>query len=232
MLFSIPFLTLRKHIELDVYTHHAAVKESNPIKVRSKSNYMKRPVDAIPNSASMSSCYGYVELLKRSAILHSWMDWDMIVFEDGIVSTMSAIPTSINLFNHTHLASEFAKSKNVTIVKCDPSIKVECKEDISFVLSAPPFPLQKIGMPSGILDFKHQHDINFFMYIEGSTAGKWEFKLGDQLVALTAMSDRPLNVRTHYDKAHYNYLCERSVPLTKNCAYIKRKRQSKGTSND
>ena len=231
MFFKSPFLTLRKHIELNVYAAHAAVHQSNPLTVRSRSNYMKIAKGGCSGN-QVSTCYGFIQMLKKSAILHSWMDWDLIVFDDGAVSTMATLPPSLGVSNHTDTASDFSKRNGLLVVKCEPSLKVECAEDVQFITSTPPFLSQKFVMPSGILEFKHQHEINFFMYLEAKSSSKLSFKRGDQLLAITPLSDRPVNIQCHYDKKHHQYLVEKSFPLSKNNSYVKTKHISERPSDD
>lgn len=227
---NLPFLTLRKHIELDVYTDHAAVHEAKPIRVRSKSAYMQKDADG--GRVNMSSCYGFIELLKRSAVMHSWMDWEMLLLEDKRVMLNFSGPESLGVEDHTDNAPNFASKEGLRIIRISPSIKVQCKEDIPFMLSPPAFLKSNLSMPSGVTDFKHQHAINFFVYLDDTSTGEWTFNQQDQMLAITAMSERPLKINCHYDKAHYLYLHETSVPMTKKNGYIKKKRIMKGLEDD
>lgn len=226
MSFGLPFLTLRRHIELCVYTQHAAVHEAQPVRVRSKSQYMGRHKEG--TRAMVSGCYGFIELLKRSAILHSWMDWDLLLIEGKTPAFQASLPSSLSVDDHTGNAPSFAAKGRFHIVKVSPSIKVQCQEDIPFVFSAPPFLGQKLSIPSGITDFKYQFCPNFFAYLDSSSKEPWSFKQGDQMLAITAMSDRPLKVHNHYNPKKYLYLHESSAPLSQNNTYIKHRKIMKG----
>ena len=218
---KLPFITQRKHIEICVYSSHGAVHEASPISHSAKSQFMGMEKNQAPRS-SVSSCYGFMELAKRGALLKSWMDWKLVLLENGQVSHVSCQPSQLSVLNETRLAQSFSDRKQRTIIKVAPPIKVECKESIPFVVSAAPFFPHSLAMPSGVTDFKHQHELNFFFYADSNQAKSWDFSEGDELLVATPLSDRPIKVINLYDKAHYSFLHEKGAPMHMHHSYRKK----------
>jgi|TARA_R110002124_G_scaffold285672_2_gene464516 hypothetical protein len=227
MAFSIPFLRLRKHIELDVYTNHGGLHEGeflgranrNPHMSKcplgdgkTRQSYQARPI-------SISSCYGMREARKKSLFLRSWMDWEL-VHSNREVSCNGMVPDLLNLDeNHTHQLNGFAERHGIKVIKCVPPFQVRCAEEVQFIMSQSPFSPQCLSYPSGVTSFKYQHGVNFFIYINEMLDARWNFKAGDDIVMFTPLSDRPLKITTHYSPETFDYLADKNKPLRDSNAF-------------
>ena len=200
--------------------------------VRSKPRYMKSSTEA-GDQNPVSACYGFMQMHKRSAILRSWMDWSLLLHDDGSMSSLQSLQNSLGVSDHTsHIPLAREKNEAVRAVKLAPPLRVECKESVGFVLSPPPFCLQNLNMPSGILNFKDQHSLSIFAYLDTTGTKRWDFKMGDHMLAITAMSDRPIKVNNNYNKKYFDELIERGAPLSKRCSFIKKINMNKESSHD
>tara|TARA_R110000823_G_scaffold240259_1_gene365295 strand:- start:196 stop:921 length:726 start_codon:yes stop_codon:yes gene_type:complete len=227
MSFSMPFLRLRKHIELDVYTNHGGLHEGkflgranrNPAmskcplaEGKTNKSYKARPV-------SISSCYGVREARKKSLFLRSWIDWEL-VHNNREISCNAMVPDLLHIDeNHTPQLNGFAEHHGIKVIKCVPPFQVKCSEDVQFIMSQSPFSPHCLSFPSGITSFKHQHAVNFFIYINEMLDARWGFNTGDDIVMFTPLSDRPLKVINHYSPETFNYLSEKNAPLRDSNAF-------------
>lgn len=229
---KMPFLTLRRHIELNVYTQHGGIHDKGFLDKPSQSPHMKKPkiFDSWKTGyfpvmqVSISTCFGLIEIQRRSMALKSWMDWEMSLTSGG-VSHNEMNQGLIHLdMSHTGQTNGFADRHGVEVVKVCPPFSVECREDVDFIMSQSPFSPQCLSYIGGVTNFKFQHAINFFIYLARDRPGKWQFNSGDDLVNFTPLSDRPLKIMHHYDKEYYEYLQHKTLPLTKHNSFQKRRK--------
>lgn len=232
MSLKLPFLTLRRHIELDVYTKHGGVHEGRFFGKPERNSHMAQPPLAEGKSSksfqarpvSISSCYGILEARKRGVFLKSWTDWELTI-NNNEVSCNAQMPDLLHIDdNHTPQGNGFAEKHSLKIIKCIPPFQVKCEEDVHFVMSQSPFSPQCLSFPSGVTSFKHQHAVNFFMYLNSVMNARWNFKAGEDIMMFVPLSDRPLKVNNHYDPDTYAYLSEVNTPLRDRFAFsLKRK---------
>ncbi len=227
---KIPFLTLRRHIELNVYTFHAALDFSFLDRCE-RSSYMRRPGSAANskkifnrNDISISTCYGLIELQKKSLAFKAWQDFEFTM-KDGVVNFDCVNP---DLFlwtdSHTSQTNGFSERHGLTVVKIESPYYVECTEDIDFVMTPSPFGHQCLCYVGGITNYKYQHATSMFAYFKRSEDGRWRFNAGDDMVNITPMSDRPLKVIHHFDKDYHAMLGQKMNPLTVTNSFLKRRK--------
>jgi len=227
---KIPYLTLRRHIELNVYKNHAAISDDYLNRCM-KSPHMKSPDSATRvrkqfslDDVSISTCYGLIELQKRSLALKAWQDFEFTMM-NGAMDLQSAAP---ELFywtdGHTHRTNGFSEKHGITVAKIESPFLVECKEDIDFVMTPSPMGYQCVSFVGGITNYKYQHATSMFAYFKRDENGRWLFKAGDDMVNITPMSDRPLKVNHHLDKKYYETLQQKSRPMSVTNSFLKRRK--------
>lgn len=231
---KIPFLTLRRHIELNVYTFHAGL-DFRYLDRCERSPYMQSPQIASkmrkrfdPNSITFSSCYGLLELQKRSLALKAWQDFEFTM-EDGNIN-LECMEAQLMRWTggHTDQTNGFAERHGLVIAKIDSPYFIECAEDIDFVMSASPFGHQCFCYVGGVTNYKYQHATNIFAYFKKSQNGRWLFNAGDDMVNITPMSDRPLKVNHHLDMDYHKLLGEKMRPLSATHSFLKRRKADRG----
>lgn len=227
---KIPFLTLRRHIELNVYTFHAGL-DFRFLDRCERSSYMKNPDNSAKSKKifnrkdiSISTCYGLIELQKRSLALKAWQDFEFTM-KDGIMHSECMDPDLLWWTDgHTPQTNGFSERHGITVVKLDSPYHVECTEDIDFVMTPSPFGHQCVSFVGGITNYKYQHATSMFAYFKRSENGRWLFNAGDDMVNITPMSDRPLKVNHHLDKDYHAILGQKHAPLSVTSSFLKRRK--------
>lgn len=170
-----------------------------------KKHYMK-PIKE--NVSSISSCWGLIEMQKSSLCLRSWMDIRVEVDSEQ-TNIHSSDQDMLVAQSHANQSNGFAKKNNINIIKIVPPVRVKCKENVNFIASSSPFSAHDINIPSGVVNFKIQHSINFFMYVPSVNDCKREinFNFGDPIVQFTPMSERKIHLNYIYDNIEYDKAC-------------------------
>ena len=218
---KLPFLTRRRHIELFVYPAVPELMDMRYIDATSKSKktWMNRKVHA---DSSVSSCYGLIEMQKKSVTVQSWLD--VIYKWDG--NNWAYEITDRNLsFADIHPEQQtngWGKKHGIDVLKVMPPYFAECSEDIDFILSASPFSHANFCIPSGLVSFKYTHDFNFFIYFHRDHPVENFVKAGDNLVNYTPMSDRPVKVHEIWSPEKINFF-NRGTPLMFRDEFLRRR---------
>ena len=216
-----PLLTLRKHIELEVYCASPALDKMNFFDLSSR--FKKPHMKAEKNKRSIGTCYGLIEMQRHSVGLQSWMDWQMEVTKDN-VEFISAEPQFLHTdISHTDMTNDWASKNNLIVAKIEVPFVVYSKDDIDFVMASSPFLRHNLHMPSGMVNFHHTRFLNFFIYLHRDYQRVWEFNMGDSLINLAPMSDRPLKVHNMYDKDKFDYYEQDTLHLTKSNGFYRRR---------
>jgi hypothetical protein len=207
-----PFLILNKHIELDVYFAKPYLEGLNLVDsgYKHKKWWMKRPKEY---KTSISTCVGLLDLQRKGVSIKSWTDFN-IVNSDGEFDFSGT--SELNVSSHTSDANGWAEKNDIKIAKLVSPFVVQCNEETNFLLTQSPFCKQDICMPSGILNFKYQHQLNIFLYLHQRVSSVTEVRLGDFLVNLQPLSDRPVKVNYMYNPERHFYLGEKSKGITVN----------------
>lgn len=218
---KLPNLTLRKHIELEVYCMSPALDK---MKFFDLSSRFKKPhMKAEKGNKSIGTCYGLIEMQRHSVGLQSWMDWSMEVTKDNI-HFMSAQPQFLGTdTSHTGLTNGWADKNNLVVAKIDVPFVVYSKDEVDFVMAPSPFLRHNLHMPSGMVNFKHTRSLAFFIYLHTDYKRAWDFEMGDSLLNFAPMSDRPIKVHNIYDKEKYEYYSEDTMHLTKSNGFYRRR---------
>jgi len=221
MKLKLPFLTLRKHIELEVYCSSPALDKMKFFDLSSR--FKKQHMKPEKGKRSIATCHGFIEMQRHSVCLQSWMDWSMEITEENI-HFKSAEPKFLETdTSHTNMTNGWADKHNLIVVKVHVPFVVYSKDDVDFVMAPSPFMHHNLHMPSGMVNFHHTRFLNFFIYLHKDYKRVWEFEMGDNLLNFAPMSDRPLKVHNLYDKDKFDYYTEDTLHLTNSNGFYRRR---------
>lgn len=229
MKLKLPNFIRNKHIDLHVYSNHASSQDCGFVSImgRTKRDFM-RPTKL----ASMSTCRGFVEMQRRGVQLKAWQEFSWSI-NDGITNFDGVNPDITHILYHNPQDSNgFAEKNNLQIFKITPPFRVQCDEDVDWVMTPSPFMTQNVHMPSGITNFKYSHSIAVFVYIHKESNHPVLFKAGDSMAAFVPMSDRKVKVHNHYDKAKHQELVERALQGVSSNSYSKVRKIRKEYTDD
>ena len=140
----------------------------------------------------VASCYGLRELQKRSLTIKAWQHID-IKQSDG---TVTFDPTSKKFFGSEQHRSHLM---GVQVIKVIPPITLTCDEDLDWVSCPTPFANHPLNIISGIVNFKYDHQPNFFIYFDTERELEYAIEPLTPLFHLVPLSDRPVKVKYVYD---------------------------------
>ena len=191
------FFTYRKKpIYLDVYLpeelegYDVVCKTGNDKKFFMKPNKNK--------FGDISSCFGLVEMQKRSLTIKAWQQIDIIQDENQIKFE----PTNGKYFGselHTHQTCGFAEKENIEVIKVAPPIAITCNESMNFLYTASPFAYHPLNIISGINNLKYNCQTNFFIYFEKGKKFNYTIKPLSPLIHIVPLSDRPIKLNYIYN---------------------------------
>ena len=146
----------------------------------------------------ISSCFGLIEMQKRSLTLKAWQQIDVIQDQDQI----NFEPTNGVYFRsevHTYQTCGFAEKENIEVIKITPPIAITCNESMNFLYTASPFAYHPLNIISGINNLKYNCQTNFFIYFEKSKKLNYTIKALSPLIHIVPLSDRPIKLNYIYN---------------------------------
>ena len=194
---------IKKRIELDVYMPQCFEDMQIFSKTSLHKKHYMKPIKE--NVSSISSCWGLIEMQKSSLCLRSWMDI-RVEADSEQTNIHSSDPDMLIAQSHSSQSNGFAQKNNINIIKIVPPVRVRCKENVNFIASSSPFSAHDINIPSGVVNFKIQNSVNFFMYVPCADNCKKEinFNFGDPIVQFTPMSERKIHINYIYDDIEFD----------------------------
>jgi len=204
---KLPFFNRERYVLLKAYTFDRRLVEKTPITIGSKADTSAAcPYhgDEKEFKQAMSSCYGNVLSLKRSATLPAWSEFIV----DGKMGSYSyTFPR-----NHFTTYEEVPPIQtnmppNMGVTKLFVPWHLSCnKKDIQFVYArhilnnTPMMPL------TGIIGFNYGAGIHIFNAIAAESNYRVKYKT--PLMSLFPLTDLPFYVEAYEDKEEFNALYE------------------------
>ena len=190
------FLNKIKPILLDVYMP----EELEGYDVVCKTGNDKKPFMK-PNKnkfGDISSCFGLVEMQKRSLTIKAWQQIDVIQ-DDNQIKFEPANDQYFGSELHTHQTCGFAEKENIEVIKIAPPIAITCNESMNFLYTASPFAYHPLNIISGINNLKYNCQTNVFIYFEKGKKLNYTLKPLSPLMHIVPLSDRPIKLNYIYD---------------------------------
>lgn len=188
---KIPFLNKQQYIVLKCYTNNSVVAEALPI-----SNKPPLMRNKPTKGKTFKSCYGRLMSEKRSATVRMWQSLRVRSGEDGI--TMSTPDGNLSNFDYSHNYDEHYRLSGMSVVKIMTPWVLQEATGVEFVHASHIRNTSQMRIPSGIVNFKHQHAITIFNLISDHPH-EYMVSAGAFLTSLYPLSDKPLHVEAFYD---------------------------------
>jgi hypothetical protein len=155
----------------------------------------------LPN---MRGCAGFLDYFKSSLIVPMWSDLAVSVAPTGgtEVAYELAHPRHAVSVHPSQQRGSFLPDEEFQHIKLESPWYAKSKDDVQWVLTQPLWafkdPLQVI-IPPGILGFKYLSATNVNFFVKRNVGAPKQFRIdaGQPLIALTPMSERRFEVRTH-----------------------------------
>jgi hypothetical protein len=216
----------KKTIELHLYTN--SVDTYNLLKPRSAKDFYPEWYKNLPKIDSSShnitptlkSCYGFMQLYKKSFIIPLWADLkietidndfkNMLNYDDNSVDRIKdkRIQVSFCSDNHHLQMHDKIQYKNLlnhdkhTIVKLETPWRAYCSEDIDFHCTNAFYNnadyMDIFTVVPGMMSFKFQYNMNIFI-CANKNKDPTVLNFGMPLAMLTPLTDRPIKIIYHLD---------------------------------
>lgn len=206
MKISLPFFNRKRYIVLKAYTDNKRLCDYAPITRSSMlppPEYLshKNPVDKsfFKQEPTFRTCFAHVASLKTSAVVPAWSSFKISVDDDLKIQVhTSDVSNTLGRTVFDHNQDPYYDTKDFYVVKhvCNWF----CEEDtgVKFVYAHHIKNNTNMRIPSGIVDYKHQHSMNIFNLVSKHTHA-YDIPFKTPMVALYPMSDLPLYVESYHD---------------------------------
>ena len=194
MIMKLPFLTLRRHIEVACYTKYKNVAELAPCTTMGRGP-MADVENVKQDDSSFRTCYGFVRAFKKSLTVHSWCE---IAVQSTEADVHYAFPRPEINSVEFHQSDLAWRPSDVFVSKLISPWALVSDTDVDFVVAHHILNTSGMIVPSGIVNFKNVNKLQIFNYIPKNV----EYKIGfnTPLVSIFPLSDKPLHVRSIFDQ--------------------------------
>lgn len=193
MIMKIPFLTLRKHIEVTCYTKYKNTAELAPCTITGR-GAMSGVGNVKEDDSSFRTCYGFVRAFKKSFTVHSWCEMAVQSTDTDVQYFFPRPEVNSVEFHQTDLAW---RPNNVFVSKLISPWALVSNADVDFAVTHHILNTSGMIIPSGVVNFKHVNKLQIFNYVPQNVQYKVGFN--SPLVSIFPLSDRPLRVQSVFD---------------------------------
>jgi hypothetical protein len=200
----------KKKIVLDCFTTNAFAHEYARVDRASKyypewwkniSSFVDTPEKK--NSATIKACRGFTRLFQSSFILPAWttIDIDVNDSRDRTYSWASTNPVEISVALHSPMQFSGFVNDDFQHIKLLSPWVIQSNQFVEFMWSDPVWNRNKLTdytvLPA-VIDFKYQTASHVNLMFEyRDRPRRIRFQPGDPMVALTPLTDQPIELRHH-----------------------------------
>lgn len=203
---KLPFFNRKRYIVMKCYTDNKRLYEYAPILRSSllpapECQTDKHPVkqDNFDRMPSFRTCFGRVEALKTSAAIPLWNTMHIKVDNDLNISVDSSdMQNLLGYLDFDHNNDPYYDTENFYVVKHVCAWHCEETTGVKFVSAQHIQNNTNMRIPSGIIDFKHQHAMNVFNLVS-KYPHSYTIPFKTPTIALYPLSDLPLHVESYFD---------------------------------
>lgn len=208
MKLKVPFINFKNYVVLKCYTSNAQVATAFPITaaseippIKSKGNY----------PSTFRTCTGRVATLKTSASLPMWVSVE-ISSDSGTVNVVKSDETpNLCELDWSHNDDPYVSLDRMAILRLNTPWWLEEDTGIDFVVAANIMNPTQMHTPSGVANFKWQHDLNLFNYIRTEVKNSYTVIAGTPVLSLYPLTDKKLYVESYYDVGKTDYLATKTT---------------------
>lgn len=160
--------------------------------------------DQLVPDITMRKCAGLIDYFSNSVVVPLWSDF---LVEVGPVGSTDyrfqfADRRSTGMEHPPVQRGSYLPQTQYQHLKLDGQWLVSTKDEVKWTLSQPTWCFdnpERILVPPGIAEFKHQHHLNASVFIPRPAEGTRTIflKAGQPMLAMTPMSDKKVTVKTH-----------------------------------
>lgn len=207
MKLTVPYLSFKNYVVLKCYTSNAQVATAFPIKlasehppIKSKGNY----------PSTFRTCTGRVATLKTSASMPMWLSVNVDVYDGAINVQRSDESPGLCELDWSHNDDPYVSLDNMAILRFNTPWFLEEDTGVNFVVAANIMNPTQMHTPSGVANFKWQHDLNLFNYIRTNSNTNYTVTAGTPILSLYPLTEKKLYVESYYDVAKTDYLISKT----------------------
>ena len=205
---KIPYLSKKsKYIEINCYTNSRVAYDL--FKPKRYSKYLPEWYKECPikQHGDAKSCYGILSLMKLSISIPSWTDFYCSTTVGNKKFTPADNATLVD-YHSGDFASHMDTNTSASIIKIISPWMLEEASGQQFMLSNNPLVVAGFTIPSGIINFKYQHGLNFFVTVLDNT-GEFLLNAGVPYWTLTPLNtEKELIINAEYNPSKASELHE------------------------
>ena len=156
-------------------------------------------------SLTLKKCPGFVDYFRHSVVLSMWCDLELMVGnenEENLYRFQYADMKSVAEEHPSHQRGWYLPEQKYQHLKLVNPWHAKTKHDVSWVFSQPTWCFDspdEIVIPPGIVNYKHQHEMNINLFATKHAAEVREIfiKAGQPMAAITPMSDKKVVIKRH-----------------------------------
>jgi hypothetical protein len=201
------FFFKRKPIHLDCFTSTPNAYDFAPIETAS--NFLPEWWKRLPKTAqsgavmdapTIKGCAGLVDLYTKGVMLPIWSDLDIAIRPDFAYEWKFADAESKIDVHPFYQTGSFLLDIGYVHMKIVAPWRFSCKEDIDWHFAQPVWNQEAARdycVPSGVLNFKYQTNININMLFRG-IPNNIHIPHGHPMAHIIPLSERPVKVHNHF----------------------------------
>lgn len=155
------------------------------------------------------TCYGLVSSYNKSITIPNWADIMISVNDDKLdVLSSAKIGPAFEVTDHTD-DPDFNMQKGMSVLKFVNPWRVEMETSETnpeFVVASHLLNTTPMMIPTGVVTFKWQHDLNIFNKVNCNYNQQYKIPFKHPLVQVFPLSKSKLYIETEYDPVKYNQL--------------------------
>lgn len=159
--------------------------------------------DTLVPYSTMKRCVGFTDLYKKGFVLPLWSDLQVSLGEinNPTASWQFADFQSTAIDHPQDQRGDYLPSEQYQHLKLNNPWYAKCSEDIDWAFIDMPWNAanpENIIMPTGIMNYHHQHSLNINLFFPRSAKPRIEsLKYGQPLVQLIPLTERDVECRYH-----------------------------------
>lgn len=159
-------------------------------------------------SNSFRTCYGMTSSLRKSITIPSWCDWSVTVYDGKLDIASSVNPDYFPTQNHSD-DPDYNMRDGMMMIKIVNTWRVEMESsDVNpeFVCASHILNTTPMMIPTGILTFRNQYDVNIFNKIDCTYDHWYKVPFQHPLLQLFPLSTTKLYVEHEYNMEKWQQL--------------------------
>lgn len=214
-MFKLPFYNRKNYTLLRFVGNSKYAAELAPPTLTARAKHCtfsdKPAENALQRAAqgTFRTCYGLVSSYKKSITIPNWSDFMVVVNESKLDVLSAAKQGSVfNVSDHTE-DPDYKMHDGMMMLKLVNPWRVELETSETnpeFVCASHLLNTTPMMIPTGVITFKWQHDLNIFNRVDCNYDHTYKVPFMHPLVQLFPLSESKLYIETEYNPEKYQQL--------------------------